>query len=313
MFYQHACDELGLEVIETAVNKLIQRPALPPNLPADELDSLPNSAGVYRFWGEEGALLYVGKSINIYQRVMSHFQDDHRLHKSQRLSQQLFHIDFTQTAGDLGAQLLELKEIKSLQPIHNRRSRAAKELKTVQLLENDDGYLKAHIVSSIDSSNLNQFFGIFKTVKEAEKAIKGLCQSYQLCPQLCGLEQGQGACFSRQLDKCKGACESLEAAVNYNVRAQLAFQGLKLKSWPWDGPIAIHEHDDFTNISASYVIWNWIHMTTVSNEQDLFEWVENNAHDSLEHVSFDKDCYQLLQRYLFSGKNKPQVTLLNVQ
>ncbi|GGA84784.1 hypothetical protein GCM10011369_28510 [Neiella marina] len=306
MFYQHLLNEFGTERVTEQIAKLILRPTIPPNLPSDVLDSLPTSPGVYRFWGEQGALLYVGKSINIYQRVTSHFQDDHRLHKSQQLSLQVFDIDYSQTAGDLGAQLLELQQIKTLKPIHNRRSRAAKELKTIRLKQNEHGYLCASIEHHIDMADLAAHYGLFKTKKEAEKALNGLIKSYQLCPSLCGLEQTQGACFKAQLGQCKGACEQKEQALAYNTRVTLAMQGLKLKSWPWEGPIGIREHDSFSDIRQFHVIWQWCHLITLNDEQEFYDWLPEQAPEP----SFDRDCYQLLQRYLFGGKSKPDVVVL---
>ncbi|MBW8191003.1 GIY-YIG nuclease family protein [Neiella marina] len=305
-FYQHAMAEFGEQTVNDAVHRLILRPTMPPNLPPDALDGLPTSPGVYRFWGEDGALLYVGKSVNIYQRVSSHFQDDHRLHKSQQLSQQVYRIDYTQTAGDLGAQLLELQEIKQRQPIHNRRSRAAKELKTIRLQDNGHGYLIASIEEDIDMAQLPQHFGLFKTRKEAEKALAGLTRTYQLCNALMGLETATGPCFGRQIEQCKGACEQQEDCASYNARVNLALQGLKLKSWPWDGPIGIREKDDFTGIEQFHVVWQWCHLVTVSDEQSFYDWQTQQQ----PALTFERDSYQLLQRYLFSGKTKPDVVLL---
>ena len=39
---------------------------------------LPALPGIYRFFGEQEELLYVGKSINLRQRVKSHFSARHR-------------------------------------------------------------------------------------------------------------------------------------------------------------------------------------------------------------------------------------------
>jgi DNA polymerase-3 subunit epsilon len=56
-----------------AVNELVKTPSLPPHIDPALVKSLPDSAGVYVFYGQDRNPLYVGKSINIRNRVLSHF------------------------------------------------------------------------------------------------------------------------------------------------------------------------------------------------------------------------------------------------
>ena len=306
-FYQLALQEFGAEQIDAQVQQLIKRPALPPNLPADTLDRIPTTPGVYRFWDQEGALLYVGKSINMAQRVASHFQADSSTNKAQQLSQQVHHIDWLETAGDLGAQLLELQQIKQKKPIHNRRSRQLKQLHTMLLQEDEQGYLRVVMSDAVNPSCLDRHYGMFKSRNEAKKALQGIVQSHGLCNRLAGLEQGDGACFLRQVERCKGACEGLEAPQKYNLRLQIALQSLQLKNWPWDGPIAIREQERFTGRKECHIIWNWCHLVTLNSEDEWLQWQADNAE---QPALFDRDCYRLIMRYLFDGKQKPDVVVL---
>ena len=50
--------------LDAAIEKVGRRPSLPSHLSADLIDDLPESAGVYRFFGEGDALIYVGKANN---------------------------------------------------------------------------------------------------------------------------------------------------------------------------------------------------------------------------------------------------------
>lgn len=76
-FFEHALAEKGGETMDAAIAELLQRPSIPSHLPVDVLQDLPSGPGVYRFYGENDVLLYVGKSTNIAQRVASHFSGDH--------------------------------------------------------------------------------------------------------------------------------------------------------------------------------------------------------------------------------------------
>ena len=94
---------------------------LPAHLPAGLGDELPEGPGVYRFFGADDVLLYVGKSHSLRTRVLAHFAAEHAEAKEQTLARQVRRIDWLETAGELGALLREAEWIKSQQPLYNRR------------------------------------------------------------------------------------------------------------------------------------------------------------------------------------------------
>ncbi|SOB77911.1 exonuclease, DNA polymerase III, epsilon subunit family [Marinobacter sp. LV10R510-11A] len=96
-FRKHNMDAL----IERHGLEQVQRPSIPSHLPLDTLKDLPRGPGVYRFYGENDVLLYVGKSTNIAQRVASHFSGDHNTSRGVRISESLRRVEYTETAGDL--------------------------------------------------------------------------------------------------------------------------------------------------------------------------------------------------------------------
>src|SRR5579864_2015274 len=109
--------------IEAAVRQLLKTPSLPPQLPADALKRLPEGPGVYLFYGVNELPLYIGKSRNLRERVRSHFSSDYLSANDLRLSSEVAHIEFEETAGELGALLREAQLIKTLLPARNRRLR----------------------------------------------------------------------------------------------------------------------------------------------------------------------------------------------
>lgn len=88
-FFVSALEEKGGTEMEAAARHLLKRPSVPSHLSPDVLSELPRCPGVYRFYGENDVLLYVGKSTSIQQRVASHFSGDHNSHKGVRMSQSL--------------------------------------------------------------------------------------------------------------------------------------------------------------------------------------------------------------------------------
>ena len=293
-FLEHVLAEQGGAAIEPVIARLLQRPSTPSHMPEGMLKDLPSGPGVYRFYGDNDVLLYVGKSTNIAQRVASHFSGDHQSAKALRMSESLRRVEYTETAGELGALLLELKQIKGLSPLHNRRSRAAKSLVSIALSANAGGYLQAGLAREISPDQLGGYFGLFRSKRDAMKALRGIATKNDLCGKLLGLEPpGAGPCFQRSLGRCKGACEGAEDVTRYNLRTQIAFHDLQLKTWPWAGPVALVEHNDATQRTDFLVIWNWIHIATLHSEQELADFEPPTT-----AVTFDLDSYKLLAKAL---------------
>lgn len=84
------------------------------------LDKLPQEAGVYRYYDVNDELLYVGKAINLYNRVKSYFRSQGSLSPRVRLFvQQIHYIELTVTHDENSALLLEKQFIIQLQPKYN--------------------------------------------------------------------------------------------------------------------------------------------------------------------------------------------------
>ena len=111
---------------------------VPDHIDAAIIEQLPTGPGVYYFIDKNGAILYVGKSIHIKQRVLSHFYASGKDSKEKKLAFATHDIRFTKTAGELSALLLESREIKQHNPIFNRRLRRYRKLHSWQLSEDSE-------------------------------------------------------------------------------------------------------------------------------------------------------------------------------
>lgn len=307
-FFEHAMAAKGRETLIQAVKELLQRPSIPSHLPLDVLQDLPRAPGVYRFYGENDVLLYVGKSTNIAQRVASHFSGDHNTSRGVRISESLRHVDWTETAGELGALLLELKQIKTLKPLFNRRSRAAKNLVSIELTTNEQGYLEARLVREIEPHRLENYFGLFRSKRDAEKALSGIAAKNDLCNKLLGLEPDHdGPCFQYTLGRCKGACAGGEDVVKYNLRMQIAFHSLRLKTWPWSGPVGLLERNPENGRVDILVVYNWMHVATLHDENELEDLSLRG-----QAVNFDLDSYKLLVKTLIGTSDQSRLEIIEL-
>ena len=92
------------------------------------LEELPSYSGVYRFFSSEGALLYVGKSVDIKSRINAHIQEGRKPGRHQRIISEVTRIDCCATSGEIGALLVENAAIKQETPLYNRRQRQVRKL-----------------------------------------------------------------------------------------------------------------------------------------------------------------------------------------
>jgi DNA polymerase-3 subunit epsilon len=288
--------ELGEAALVSAAMQLISQPSLPKHIDGHMLEDIPEAPGVYLFFGENDLPLYIGKSVNLRARVLSHFSSDHASTKEMRISQEIKRIDWMPTAGEFGALLLESQLIKSRQPIHNRQLRHERQLCTWRLAQEVDAKPLLTLVrqDEINPAEMMGLFGTFKTKRQATEVLRGLAEKHQLCPKYLGLEAwSTGPCFSYQIKRCKGVCCAKETEAIHYLRLQQALLAHHLKAWPYQGKIAIKEHNAENGLTALYVFLYWTYLGVVNNEEDLYELQSVQA-----NLIFDLDTYKLLLKAL---------------
>src|SRR5207302_10833046 len=90
----------------------------------EKLSSLPTKPGCYLYKDDNGQILYVGKAVNLRNRVRSYFQKGANLAvRTRRLVQAVRDLEFIVTESELEALVLECNLIKKYQPHYNVRLR----------------------------------------------------------------------------------------------------------------------------------------------------------------------------------------------
>jgi len=304
--------ERGDEALAEAIGQQLKRPSLPPHLDSTLLDDLPEAAGVYLFYGDNDALLYVGKSVNLRQRVRAHFASDLREYKEMRLSQQVRRICWHETVGELGALLLESRLVKECQPIHNRRLRRTSDLCTWQLVPVAPGDYRLKLLSgeAADFVCSEDLFGLFANRREATESLRNMAARHELCPIVLGLEkpaQPGRPCFAHQIKQCRGACVGKETVGVHNVRMMSALLKLKLSTWPYPGAIGIVERDELREVEEVHVVNGWRHLGSARSEAEIQEILLGQSGQG----RFDRDTYKLLTAHL--GRGAVRVRMLSAR
>lgn len=284
----------GVDRLQEAAAAALAESRLPPHLPPDLAEDLPEGPGVYLFRGEGGALIYVGKSRNLRSRVIEHFAAEHRSSKEAKLTRMVRAVEWLETGGELGALLLESRLVKQLAPSANRRLRRPAELHWVQVEEGGDGVeVRIEPQDALPAGGEAELYGPFRTERDARRALEGKAREAGLCLKVMGLEQGEGSCFAHQLGRCRGACAGKEPRALHDARLRLALASLRLKPWPFPGPVGIRERGAPGEDAVLHVVDRWRHLGTATSDAEVEELVQR-----ARGVAFDPDSYRIIARCL---------------
>lgn len=254
----------------------------------DSIEDLPNTPGVYIFHGSSDDLpLYIGKSVNIRARVMSHL----RTADEARMLRQTQKITFIRTTGEIGALLLEARLIKERQPLFNQKLRRTRQICSLRI-EGD----KPEVVYSnqIDFSNTPDLYGLYASRHAALEALKNIADEQQLCLSVLGLEKlsGDRPCFRAMLKRCAGACHGQETLTAHRARLLESLSQSRVICWPYAGAIGLIERlDDEAQI---HVVKNWFYLGSVST-------IEQARTLHLTAPGFDSDSYKILCKPIMNG------------
>jgi len=294
-FLQVAAGERGADKLQEAARALAKLPSLPACIERATIDAIPEAPGVYLFYGEGGAPLYIGKSVDLRSRVLQHFAGDLRSPREAQIAREVRRIEWRRTGGELGALLLEARLVKELAPAFNRQLKRVPELcgflfdaQQPRLIEKQE----------ITSESLPFLCGVFRSKRAALEALRDLADEHGLCLRALGFERpGRGACFRHQVRRCAGVCAGRESVHAHHARAVAALARLKAQAWPWRGPIGIVEEDAARDAVEVHVVDQWCLLGSARSEAEIGELVQGRP-----RARFDLDHYKILARHLNAGR-----------
>lgn len=221
--FQHLLSLQEANKIQEIISEQIAEIKLPPHLPREIYDNLPDETGVYYMHNQQGDVIYVGKSNDIKARIRSHCHDAHNKVRGLKMIEEMYDISYELTGSELVALLLENEEIKRLLPKYNRAQRRVKFHYGVFAEQNKHGYICLNI-GRLDGKRQPQ--ASYTVRSSAEAALQRRVEQYNLCENLSGMSTGPGACFQYQIRICKGACVQAESIKSYNLRAEAAIASM---------------------------------------------------------------------------------------
>jgi excinuclease ABC subunit C len=170
--------------------------------------ALPRRPGVYRMYGGEGELLYVGKARSLKDRVGSYFSPGKVEPKVHALVQQIANIEVTVTNSDTEALLLEYNLIKAHRPRFNVVLRDDKSFPYIQLKEGHDFPRLAFYRGS--RSETGRYFGPFPGAGAVKETLQQLQKLFKIrnCRDTFFANRSR-PCLQHQIGRCSAPCVDL--------------------------------------------------------------------------------------------------------
>ena len=266
-FVQALYRDFARETIDDAIKRILRIPSLPPQLPPDALDALPEAPGVYLFYGDNPLPLYIGKSINLRERVAAHFSQDWRSETDLRLSQEIRRIEFEETAGELGALLREAVLVKSRLPAHNRALRRKVEAGVLEIADRLPRFVAA---AGIDCARLA---GTLRSVRVAAPARARAARARRASIGCAGAPRARAArgrtVLRTPARRCAGACVGAESPESHDARLAEALAPLAIPRWPAPAPRSCASAAPLASASTSIVFRDWCWLGTARDDGEL--------------------------------------------
>ncbi|MDP4261094.1 MAG: excinuclease ABC subunit UvrC [Bacteroidota bacterium] len=186
--------------------------------------SLPQQPGIYKYYNSRDELIYVGKAKNIRKRVSSYFTKTFTTYKTHELVQRITRIEFTIVNSEQDAFLLENSLIKEYQPVFNINLKDDKSYPYI-VIKNEPFPRVFLTRRKIDDGS--EYLGPYTSVKKVRELLDFIRQTIQL--RTCSLNLIQKnienkkfkVCLEYHLGNCKGPCEGLQTAGDYNENLAL--------------------------------------------------------------------------------------------
>jgi excinuclease ABC subunit C len=184
-----------------------------------QLNTLPQSPGVYQFYDKEGNILYVGKAKNLKKRVTSYFTKTHENGKTRVMVKKIQAIKHIVVPTESDALLLENNLIKKYRPRYN------------VLLKDDKSYpwiciKKERFPRIFPTRKLikdgSEYYGPYTSMKTVKTLLDLIKSVYPL--RTCNYDLSEEkikagkykVCLEYHLGNCKGPCEGLQTEKEYH-------------------------------------------------------------------------------------------------
>src|SRR5437667_11029821 len=197
----------------------------------EKLGRLPDRPGVYIYRDEGAKVLYVGKAVNLKNRVRSYFQEGGgHSPRIQVMVPRVRDIETIVTDSEIEALILESNLIKRHRPHYNVRLRDDKQYPYICLTMNEP-FPRPIVVRQVKKDG-NRYFGPYTNSWSMRQALRVIKQVFRMRTCSRKIEEGdqQKVCLDYHIGLCDGPCASFVRRVEYLWTVDEVSQFLEGKS-----------------------------------------------------------------------------------
>lgn len=170
----------------------------------DRVKTLPTRPGVYIYRDGHGRVLYVGKAVNLRNRVRTYFQAGGRTSKVNTLMAAVQDFEYIVTDSEVEALILECNLIKEHRPRYNVRLKDDKQYPYIRV-GLDDPWPRPEIRRRISHDGA-RYFGPFTDSRSVRRTLDLLNRMFPYCTCANGECTGKRACLKYHIGRCLGPC-----------------------------------------------------------------------------------------------------------
>lgn len=189
-------------------------PLVGADLIADYVSRLPNAPGVYRMFGADGDVLYVGKARSLKKRVTSYTRLIGHTNRIARMITATTAMEFVVTESETEALLLEANLIKQLRPRYNVQLRDDKSFPYILIARDHD--VPQILKHRGARSRKGDYFGPFASAGAVNRTLNALQKAFLLrsCSDTV-YEARTRPCLLYQIKRCSAPCTGEISSEDY--------------------------------------------------------------------------------------------------
>lgn len=200
---------------------------------ASKLKNLPDKPGVYQFKNEKGKVIYVGKAVNLKNRVKSYFIGANQSAKTAALVSKTRDLELIVTDNEVEALVLENNLIKDLKPRYNINLKDDKTFPFIKVTS--EPFPRIYPTRRLIRDG-SKYFGPYTSAGSMKSALRMINQLFKI--RSCKLDITQAniykkkfkVCLDYHIKKCDGPCEGLISEEEYGEMVGEVVKVLKGKT-----------------------------------------------------------------------------------
>ncbi len=184
------------------------------------VQQLPRAPGVYLFKDSDGRVIYVGKALDLRQRVRSYFQNTaQRSFRWRALVEKISSLSYIVTDSEGEAFILESNLIKEHAPRYNVQFKDDKGYPFLRI-STLEPYPRLEVVRKLEEEGY-RYFGPYSRAGAMRETVRWIKKLFPLrsCRQPLQERQARGRpCLNFQIRRCLGPCRGLVSREEYAVQ-----------------------------------------------------------------------------------------------